>query len=117
MLRYVAASEGQSQQALGGALHIPTSRMVAFVDDLEERGLLERRQNPSDRRSHALFLTADGHRLVAESFAVAAEHEATVCAGLTGAERDELLRLLQQVGQSLGVIVDVHPELTAPDGD
>ena len=31
--------------------------MVAFVDALEQRGLLERRHDPEDRRTRALFLT------------------------------------------------------------
>lgn len=115
MLRYVEAGEGQSQQALGSALHIPASRMVAMVDELEDRGLLERRQNPGDRRSHALFLTGKGHKLLAKAFAVASAHEATVCASLTGAERSQLLHLLQKVGATLEVTAGVHPELLAPE--
>jgi DNA-binding MarR family transcriptional regulator len=117
MLRYVSAAEGQSQQALGAALGIPASRMVALVDDLEERGLLERRQNPADRRTHALFLTPKGHKLLAEALAVAGAHETMVTSALTPAERAELHRLLQKVGGCLGVIAGVHPELAAPDSD
>src|SRR5437763_16659719 len=57
LLRTVAMSEGVSQQAIGDQMNVAPSRMVAFVDSLEERGLLERRQNPDDRRARALFLT------------------------------------------------------------
>jgi DNA-binding MarR family transcriptional regulator len=117
MLRYVSAAEGQSQQALGAALGIPASRVVALVDDLEDRGLLERRQNPSDRRTYALFLTADGHELLAEALEVAGAHEAMVTSALTAAERAELHRLLEKVGGCLGIIAGVHPELVAPERD
>ncbi|MDQ6810381.1 MAG: MarR family winged helix-turn-helix transcriptional regulator, partial [Actinomycetota bacterium] len=41
LLRAVGACEGQSQQAIGERLGIPASRMVAFIDALEQRGLLE----------------------------------------------------------------------------
>ena len=45
LMRFVAASEGQSQQALAERLGVPASRMVALVDRLEEAGLVERRPN------------------------------------------------------------------------
>src|SRR5581483_9559031 len=69
LLRAVAPAEGASQQAIGERLQIPASRMVAFVDALEARGLLERRPNPNDRRARALYLTDDGRALLASAFA------------------------------------------------
>ena len=42
-MRFVAASEGQSQQALADRLGVPPSRMVAKVDTLEETDLVELR--------------------------------------------------------------------------
>src|SRR5215207_8347255 len=62
VLNLVDAAEGQSQQAIGAAIEIPASRMVALVDELEQRGLVERRPNPSDRRVRALYLTRKGKR-------------------------------------------------------
>src|ERR1700745_1907190 len=61
LLRAVGAAEGLSQQAIGAPLPIPASRMVAFIDSLQERGLLERRAHPTDRRARALYLTDDGN--------------------------------------------------------
>jgi DNA-binding MarR family transcriptional regulator len=60
LLRLVATQPGQSQQELAGQLRTPPSRLVLLVDQLEERGLIERRRNPDDRRHYALFLTAEG---------------------------------------------------------
>src|SRR5256885_17238197 len=64
LLRAVRAAEGQTQQAIAAALRIPASRMVAVVDALERRGLLERRHNPRDRRARELHLTASGDELL-----------------------------------------------------
>src|SRR4051794_2079185 len=75
LLRHIANSEGASQQALGEALGIPASRMVAFIDELEQRGLLERRPHPTDRRIRALHLTAAGSELLGRAIEVAAKHE------------------------------------------
>src|SRR5919109_4561697 len=60
LMRFVAASEGQSQQTLAERLAIPTTRMVALVDHLEEAGLVERRPDPEDRRVRGVHLTRKG---------------------------------------------------------
>jgi DNA-binding MarR family transcriptional regulator len=60
MLSHLAAAEGQSQQALSIALGIHRSAVVALVDDLEQRGLAERRRDPDDRRAYTLYLTPSG---------------------------------------------------------
>src|SRR5690242_9028017 len=49
VLNLVDAAEGCSQQAIAKAVQAPPSRMVGFVDELEQRGLVERRADPRDR--------------------------------------------------------------------
>jgi DNA-binding MarR family transcriptional regulator len=108
LLRAVGFAEGQPQQAIGERLQIPASRMVAFVDALEARGLLERRHNPLDRRTRALHLTEDGRELLGRAFTLAAGLEQDLCAELSAVEREQLLALLQRVGLSLGLPHGVH---------
>src|SRR5579872_2166678 len=60
ILRVIDQADGLSQQALGERLGIFPSRLVAIVDELERLGLIERRHNPTDRRSYALYLTKTG---------------------------------------------------------
>jgi DNA-binding MarR family transcriptional regulator len=107
-LRSVATSEGVTQQAIGERMGVAPSRMVAFVDSLEQRGLLERRQNPEDRRARALFLTPAGRELLGRAFAVAVEHEQLLSGELSGEEREQLLDLLARVGAQLGIPRGVH---------
>ena len=111
ILRFVSEEEGRSQQALGEALGIAPSRMVALIDELEERGLVERRPNPSDRRARALHVTADGRRLLAAAMKRALAHEAQLCDPLKPKERQTLIELLQRVAAGQGLIPGVHPEL------
>lgn len=108
LLRAVASEEGRSQQAVGESLKIAPSRMVAFVDQLESRGLLERRQNADDRRTRALHLTDAGRDLLQRAFALALATEVNLCADLTDAERTQLLELLGRVGHRLGIPPGVH---------
>jgi DNA-binding MarR family transcriptional regulator len=51
------------------------SRLVALVDELEERGLVERRENTEDRRRYALHLTAQGRSALEAIGGVAREHQ------------------------------------------
>jgi DNA-binding MarR family transcriptional regulator len=108
LLRAVAADEGASQQAIGERQQIPPSRMVAFVDALEERGLLERRHNPQDRRTRELHLTAGGRKLLLRAFTLASELETELCADLSAPERQQLIDLLRRVGMHLGIAPGTH---------
>jgi DNA-binding MarR family transcriptional regulator len=117
LLRHVAAAQGQSQQALGRAMQIPPSRMVALVDELERAGQLQRRPSPADRRAHALYLTGDGQRLLERLMQVSAEHEAQLCAGLSDSERRRLIDLLSRIAAEQGLPTGVHPGVVATNAD
>jgi DNA-binding MarR family transcriptional regulator len=109
LLRAVARGPGQSQQSLAAHLGTPPTRLVALVDGLEERGVLERRRNPGDRRLHAIHLTPDGEKLLREVGRVAAAHDAAVLAALDDDERAQLRALLVRVAGQQGLTEGVHP--------
>jgi DNA-binding MarR family transcriptional regulator len=113
VLNMVDAAEGQSQQAIGEAIGAPASRMVALVDELERRGLVERRPHPSDRRIRTLYLTADGRRLLARGRKVAMEHEEDLMRGMSKADRERLVTLLQKLVEGQEIDSGVHPGLSA----
>ena len=115
LLRHVAAAEGQSQQALAQALQIPPSRMVALVDGLEQRGLLERRPIPGDRRVRALHLSREGRRVLRKVMDASAEHEAELSAGLDPREHKQLIDLLSRMAAEQGLPSGVHPGVAGDD--
>jgi DNA-binding MarR family transcriptional regulator len=114
LLRLVAADEGKSQLSLGKQMRLPPSRMVAFVDELEDQGMLERRSNPNDRRMRALYLTDKGRETLDAVMKVSAEHEAEMTRGLEPSEVDRLKELLSRVADVQGLIPGVHPGLSFP---
>jgi DNA-binding MarR family transcriptional regulator len=111
LLRHIEAAEGEPQHALAESLRVPPSRMVALLDELEERGLVERRPHPTDRRARSLYLTPAGGRLLEKAKKVAAEHEAELCADLSAAERKRLLALLGRIAAGQGLAAGVHPAI------
>jgi DNA-binding MarR family transcriptional regulator len=56
--------EGLSQVDLAEVLELQPISLVRLLDRLVERGLLERRPDPKDRRANRLFLTTSGRQLV-----------------------------------------------------
>jgi hypothetical protein len=88
---------------------LPPSRIVAFLDALQERGYVERRRNPADRRAHALFLTVKGRRVVDEGQARANRFEEEICASLSDEERATLLALLGRIAAARGLRPGTHP--------
>ena len=117
MLSHLAASEGQSQQALSNALGIHRSAVVALVDDLEHRGLAERRRDPVDRRAYTLYLTPAGREVLAGLERIADEQEGELMTALDASERSQLNSLLQRVAESQGLAAGVHPNLEPREGD
>ena len=109
ILRAIAAEPGRSQQALCAQLGMLPSRIVVYVDELEERGYVERRRNPDDRRLHALHLTAAGKRLMRKLSELAHQHELRLTAALDPEQYSALRALLSTVAREQGLKPHVHP--------
>jgi DNA-binding MarR family transcriptional regulator len=112
ILRALGSADGQSQQAVCHALSIPPSRMVALVDTLEKRGLVERRLNDRDRRARAIHLTKAGHEVLDSALSRIIAHEQALCEPFSDEERQQLLGLLGRLAAGYGLPRTVHPDLT-----
>lgn len=87
----------QSQHELSQLLHVNRTMMVSLIDAMEGAGLVDRRRNPSDRRSYALEPTAAGRDLLPELSAAVARADAEVTKRLAAEEHARLQELLQAV--------------------
>lgn len=114
MLVRLAENNGRSQQAIAELMGVNPTRMVFLTDELEKLGLVERRRNPADRRSHALYLTEAGTAMLARVREVTRAHEAAITAGLTGAERDRLTALLRRLADGQGLAGHSLPSMPRP---
>ena len=85
------------QQEIGKCLHVDRTTMVAFVDDLERLGLVERRAHPDDRRAHAVSLTAKGRDLLPKALQLGVTAERKFLSALSTADRKALGRILKRL--------------------
>lgn len=78
ILTIIECNPGLSQTEVAATLGIKKPNFVAMIDRLQARGLVHRAAAPNDRRSHALFLTDAGKRLMRKLHRIAAQHEKRV---------------------------------------
>jgi DNA-binding MarR family transcriptional regulator len=109
VLSRLARSPGESQRALADALGMHAPRLVALIDDLEERGLVERRRDPRDRRNYAISLTKAGRQTLRQISAVVKQHEQAMTAALGDEERAQLASLLRRIADEQALTPGVHP--------
>ncbi len=96
VLNVLGARDGAIQQQLSADMGIDPSAMVTLIDELESRGLAERRRRPGDRRAWEVAITPRGRRTLQRAKRLAAQVEDEVLGGLTAAERGGLLTLLRR---------------------
>ncbi|WP_344862228.1 MarR family transcriptional regulator [Amycolatopsis ultiminotia] len=109
LLRVIARRPGESQQVLAAELGTPPTRLVALVDGLEQRGLIERRRNPQDRRLYAVHLSDKGRETMRALAKVGAAHEEELTSALSTEERMVLHGLLGRIAETHGLSQGVHP--------
>ncbi len=97
VMTMVAAHPGMTQQQLHEKTAIDPSSMVAVIDELEDRGLAERRPDPDDRRTRSIFLTDRGQDTLSRARHIAAGLQREFFAALTEEERSTLYGLLRKL--------------------
>jgi DNA-binding MarR family transcriptional regulator len=108
-MRIIAASPGLSQQQVAERLGMFPSRFVALLDELQDRGLVERRENANDRRTYILQVTQRGKQVLQSVGKLARDHQEALLAALTKDEREQLASLLRRVADQQGLRPGVHP--------
>jgi DNA-binding MarR family transcriptional regulator len=95
VLTVIEHNPGINQTELSGALAIKRANLVGMIDELEARGLAQRRRAAADRRTFGMFLTDRGTAVIAKLHATVREHERRVTRRLGRSARGQLFALLR----------------------
>ena len=93
-LAYLNSNEGIHQGGLAEILEIEPITLVRILDKLEERGLIERRRHPTDRRIWLLFLRDEARPLIAQMRDIGDVTRGEALDGISEAERAAIVRIL-----------------------
>lgn len=97
VLMMLARLRAPSQQQLSRAVGVDPRNAVPMVDVLEQRGLLQRRADPADRRRHAITLTPSGQATIERLSQAGNELENAFLESLTDQERASLHTTLSKL--------------------
>ena len=93
-IAYLAKQEGVRQTVLAEMLEIEPMTLVRILDRLETRGLIERRQDPEDRRAWRLYLKDAARPLLLAMQPLGEATRAEALADVSEADRDRLIETL-----------------------
>jgi len=96
-LEIIGRNPGLQQSQLAAALAVSRPATTLAVDFWEQRGCVERRNTPGDRRSVGVFMTAKGEKELARLREMVREADIALTANLDEAEIGELRRLLKKI--------------------
>jgi DNA-binding MarR family transcriptional regulator len=101
MLAAIRRTPGINQNAIAQWLEVEAITAGRMVDRLQKAGLVERRDDPADRRSWRLYLTAQADRHMEHLAEFADGVFAEALAGIGPTEQALLLSLLERVRANL----------------
>ena len=97
VLVIIESNPDLKQSELARATQLDRSTVVTVIDNLERRGLVERRASVHDRRSNAIRLTEAGTTLLRKLKRQVGQHEKRLLQNFSPAERETFLALLKKV--------------------
>lgn len=97
VLTIVAEGAKPTQRELAEFLRLDPSQVVAIVDDLEQRGLVERAPDPTDRRAKIIVGTSEGAALQARAAESARLAGQAAQQSLSEHDRPGIVALLQSL--------------------
>jgi DNA-binding MarR family transcriptional regulator len=100
-LAYLANNEGIHQGGLADILEVEPITLVRILDKLAERGLIERRQHPTDRRIWLLYMREEARPLLAEMRIIGEETRGEAFQSISPEQRELLSEILSVMKTNL----------------
>jgi len=117
VLSFLAENEGVLSSELAERAMLDRARTSRTLTSLADKGLIERRPKPSDRREVHVFLSADGRRVHGNIFPRIRAINQALVADLSAAERRLLDGVISRVQASADALLAGAPPLARDNPD
>lgn len=101
LLTYLSRYEGVSQTKLAEYMDLAPMTLTRQIDKLEREGLLDRRQDPQDRRTNLIFLTEKSQPLMNHMHEIAVEAKEAALKNFNEDEREILRDYLVRMRENM----------------
>ena len=106
VLGHLSRNEGISQARLAELTDTDPMTLVRTLDRMQQDEWIERRPDPEDRRAHRLYLREAAKPIMTRMWKLADQARQEALAALSGAEREQLMDLLERVH---GALLQLEP--------
>jgi DNA-binding MarR family transcriptional regulator len=110
LLTLVSQAGEISHAALQQQLAVDGATITRLVKQFESEGVLNRRLDPQDNRYTLVALTASGQQIVAELRAAHSVFQTRLLAGITSAEQEGMIRVLERLRTNIRTIQESSQE-------
>lgn len=110
ILKYLVKEDGRDQTQLALITERDKTSLTRLVSSMENKGLVERRANPNDKRSNKIYITKKGQRTYEEAMPIAENARNIFEAGLEPGEIESTMQTIRKLHDHL-------KELTSQNGD
>jgi DNA-binding MarR family transcriptional regulator len=101
VLAKLAKNEGVHQKGLADLLEIESITLARLLDKMQERGLIERRRHPTDRRLSLLFLTPAARPVLEVMRGLGEQTRCEAMADFSEAESEQLMQMLTRMREQM----------------
>jgi MarR family 2-MHQ and catechol resistance regulon transcriptional repressor len=96
---------------LGAKIRLTSGSISVAIDRMEEKGLVERKDDAEDRRARVVHLTPAGRKMIECAFGRHASAMERATRGLSKSERAQAIRLLKKMGAQAAELQPTRSEL------
>ncbi len=89
--------DGQNVKDLAGRLSLDSPAITGLLDRLEKEDLVERRNDPEDRRALKVYLTGKGRSLAGEIYKIAADFNEQLNSAFDDQQKQVLRKLIKLI--------------------
>lgn len=100
-LKIVSIAPGITQRQLGDECNKSAANLTRILDRLQNKSLIERRDNPDDRRASLVYLTDQGEALVTELTGILDSFTDKLVAGISAPEQQVIRQAFTKMTDNL----------------